>query len=477
MISKKKLSVLLILIIVGMTLWVAKSTEVTKPARAHQHQETDQIGKVQPLPKVVLHLSTSLSFTPGEPLETVDVKIEIQNAPTRATSEEPWIVQAEIRYRGNSSLYYNKKQYLIHFVGEEGEEEERSVLGMPAEEEWVLNGSMIDRSLLRNYIGFNIAGEIMDYAPNVRFCELVIDIDGEDISQGLYLFVESVKRGKDRVDIKKYDAKLPASAYLIRRDRYHADENMIDTYGDQLGSLQEFIGVKYPGPSSIEKEALVFIQEDVSKIERVLYASDRKVFETYPAYINVDSFVDYFIINEFFANYDAGIHSTYAFKDLGGKLTMGPVWDFDQALANDPVHDFQVDQFVMQSYPWFNALVRDRKFIDQVVIRYHELRQGVLKEEYLFSYIDETIIFLGDAVERDYEIWNPTSTVEATNDYRTEIENMKSVIHDKGTFMDNHIGDLYQYNHASVSSKVPQNVAAILFVMSFVLAVVLARKE
>ena len=63
------------------------------------------------------------------------------------------------------------------------------------------------------------------------------------------------------------------------------------------------------------------------------------------------------------------------------------------------------------------------------------------------------------------------------NDYRTEIENMKSIIHDRGTWMDNHIADLYQYNHASVSSKVPQNLAAILFILSFVLAVVVARKE
>ncbi|BES65006.1 CotH kinase family protein [Gottschalkiaceae bacterium SANA] len=474
MISKKKLSVLLILILLSVTVWAGKSTESIEAARFHQHQELKQADA---LPKVILHLSTPMSFEYGAPLETFDVKIEIQKDPTQSVHEKTWMSNGKIRYRGNSSLYYDKKQYQIHLINEAGEEEKRSVLGMSADEEWVLNGSMIDQSFIRNYLGFNIAGEIMDYAPNVRFCEVELHIDGEVIPQGLYLFVENVKRGEDRVDIKKYDPALPSSAYVIRRDRYHPDENIISTYADEIGASREFIGVKYPGPSTINKETLDFIQEDVSKIEQVLYASDQKIFETYPDYIDVDSFVDYFIINEFLANYDAGIYSTYAYKDLGGKLSMGPVWDFDQELGNDPVHEFRVDQFVLPSYPWFNALVKDREFIDRVVERYHELRQGVLSETYLLSYIDDTIVFLGDSIERDRDIWIADETLEKMKDYGTEIEKMKSLIHEKGDWMDLHIDDLYQYTRPPVVSNAPRNLAAILFVLSFILAVLLARRE
>lgn len=252
---------------------------------------------------------------------------------------------------------------------------------------------------------------------------------------------------------------------------------MIHTYGDEVGATREFIGVKYPGLSKINQRTLNYIQEDVSKIEQVLYASEQKIFETYPDYIDVDSFVDYFIINEFLANYDAGIYSTYAYKDLGGKLHMGPVWDFDQELGNDPVHEFRVDQYILPSYPWFNALVKDQEFIDRVVERYHELRQGVLSEAYLHSYIDETIVFLGDAIERDRDIWIDEERIKGKNDYGTEIETMKSLIHEKGTWMDLHIDDLYQYTRLPVVNNAPRNLAAIFFVLSFTLAVLLARRE
>ena len=66
----------------------------------------------------------------------------------------------------------------------------------------------------------------------------------------------------------------------------------------------------------------------------MLYSQDEALFKTYDRYIDVDSFVDYFLLNEFFGNYDAGNHSTYMYKESGGKLHIGPVWDFDQAMNN-----------------------------------------------------------------------------------------------------------------------------------------------
>lgn len=80
-----------------------------------------------------------------------------------------------VRYRGNSSLYYDKKQYALKFFNEDGTDNDLSVMGMSAGAEWVLNGTFLDKSLIRNYLAYNIAGEIMDYAPNIRFCEVFIN--------------------------------------------------------------------------------------------------------------------------------------------------------------------------------------------------------------------------------------------------------------------------------------------------------------
>ena len=97
---------------------------------------------------------------------------------------------ADIRYRGNSSRFFDKKSYSIHLVDENGAEDPQALAGMAAHDEWALNGPFLDRTLLRNYLCLNVAGEIMEYAPNVRYCELYLN--GE--YQGLYLLMETVSK-------------------------------------------------------------------------------------------------------------------------------------------------------------------------------------------------------------------------------------------------------------------------------------------
>ena len=80
-----------------------------------------------------------------------------------------------IRVRGNSSRYFDKKNYLIRLTDDTGKYENHEVMGMEPHYEWALHGPYLDKSLIRNYMWYNIAGEMMDYAPNVRFCEVIVN--------------------------------------------------------------------------------------------------------------------------------------------------------------------------------------------------------------------------------------------------------------------------------------------------------------
>ena len=108
--------------------------------------------------------------------------------------------------RGNSSREFPKKQYGIRLVDEKGESQAAPVLDMPADTTWTLNGSYIDHSLIRNYMLYNISGEIMGYAPRCRLCEVMItDRNGKPQYEGVYTLTEKVKVSEQRLDLTRYD--------------------------------------------------------------------------------------------------------------------------------------------------------------------------------------------------------------------------------------------------------------------------------
>lgn len=110
-----------------------------------------------------------------------------------------------IKIRGNSSSKYPKKQFSLELINGKGKEKDASLLGMPSESEWVLNGPFLDKSLIRNYIALNIANKIMEYAPRVKFCEVIMVEDGDkelnkDNYRGVYILTEKIKR-EDRKSV------------------------------------------------------------------------------------------------------------------------------------------------------------------------------------------------------------------------------------------------------------------------------------
>ena len=362
------------------------------------------------------------------------------------------------RIRGFSSLSYPKKQYLIKMLNEDGAHNPQNVLNLGSEWEWVLNISFIDTSLLRNYMSYNIAREIMGIAPKTRFCEVFLNDHGIYQYQGLYLFIDTIKQGEDRVPITDYNPAFTESAYLLKRDRYNEDDIILDTYGTRNGLTAEYLSIKYPSQNIITEDTVRYIENDISAFEEALFSEDVNEFLRYRDFINIDSFLDYFLINEFFTNYDANLHSMYLYKDLHGKLTMGPVWDFDQAMDNDFVRDLKIDSTAMHDGVWFRQLLRDGEFVKLLIDRYTELRKGPLSEENISKFIDEAAAFIEPARQRDWNRWAYDDYYERQYDedlhtklkrggfYGDAILQLKTTLHDHGAWMDEHLDTLYQYS-------------------------------
>ena len=365
---------------------------------------------------------------------------------------------AQIRIRGHSSRLFEKSPYQLDLVDENGQDAPAEVMGMPAHSEWVLNGPYLDKSLVRNYMWYNIAGETMEWAPNVRYCELIVNGEYE----GLYLMVETITDGQDcRLDLSATEQNVKATGYLLRGDRTSEEDldgvRDIYSYLERMFTLRTDILIRYPPRSSLTEELRQEIELDYAAFEKALYSYDYDTDDYgYWNFIDVENFVDYFLINEFSLNVDAGRYSTYLYKDLSGKYKLA-VWDFNNACDNFVADPLPPDQINMASHTWFFMLCKSEIFVNRILKRYDELRRTVLNETYLMNYIDETLAYLGPAVERNNRRWNQAMTEweplspasRNAHSHEEAVQQLKEWLYERGIWLDGNIHTIQQYCHPS----------------------------
>lgn len=420
--------------------------------------------KIPGLP-ILNEVGNTIGFETGDNGETmIEVSVGIvdnKDTNNHITDKGGLLVSAMFRIRGNSSRAFDKSSYLIRFIDEEGNEKKEKVMGIDEHDEWALHGPYLDKSLIRNYMWMNISGEIMGYAPNVRFCEVFLD--GE--YRGLYVLMETIDRSEKRVDINGYNKGSSVTSYMLKLDGFENNDRSIEnfTYYTFKTEYKTGLSILYPSRYILTNQMKDYIEHDISKFEKALYSYDFKDKRLgYRAYIDVDSFVDYYILQEFLLNNDMCSRSTYLYKDVRGKLTMGPVWDYNNVLDNFIKLDLDGTGIHYVDRTWYEMLMRDEYFVEKVIARYRELRKTYLSEDYMLNYMDATISYLGDAVERNYSIWghtfkreyqkagvsrrpielNPTSYDEA-------VKELKEIIQIRGNWLDEHIEIIYQYCHES----------------------------
>lgn len=388
---------------------------------------------------------------------------DAQNHANRLSDNPSLTSDARVRIRGNSSRRFDKKNFHVVLVKDDGTDNDQEFLGMSKSETWALHGPSLDKTLLRNYLTYGIAGEFMnDYVPDTRFCEVFID--GE--YQGVYVATETIKVEEGRLDINPTDPKSPVTSYVLSIDLSGEGPTSISDFLKYTLRLNKYMDVSYPNAKTITPEQMAWIEQDMSSFEKALFSYDYDTSDYgYWNYIDVGSFVDTFVLDEFVIHDDFAAYSTYLYKDVRGKLVMGPPWDFNNAYGNYMLPS-PTDKFYLVDRAWYFMLFKDDRFTERTIDRYRELREGALSEEHVYTYIDETAAYLGPAIERNNQVWGYLYDAESIDSaqkldpdernpatYEESIVQLKQFVHERGTWLDTYIENLRQYSHESAVKK------------------------
>ena len=369
---------------------------------------------------------------------------------TGAADYDGW---AGIAVRGSSSLQFPKHSYAFETQDEAGDDLKVSPLGFPKESDWVLYAPYTDKTLMRDFLGYELHGQMGHYSVRTRFAEVFVDSSRGKLTMsdyvGVYVFEEKIKRGKNRVDVAPLlptDNNEPevTGGYIIKKDR--------PDLGD-LGFTTAHAGFfAYVEPKEVEitPEQAAWLSDWLAQFETVLYGADfRDSLNGYAQFIDVDSFIDQQWIVETTKNIDGYRLSNYLHKDRLGKLKMDPIWDWNLSFGNANylngwlTSGWYWPQVGDPDYPWFRRLFQDPDFNQRYIDRWGELRKSVFVTAKLLARVEELAAMLDEAQVRNYRRWPilgrqvwPNWYVGKT--YQDEINWMKQWIAARLAWIDNY---------------------------------------
>ena len=359
-----------------------------------------------------------------------------------------------IEIRGSSSQMFEKKNFGFETRTQAGDNLNVSLLGLPAENDWVLHGPYSDKSLMRNALTYNLGRQTGWWAPRTRFCELYINND----YRGVYLLIEKIKRDDNRVDISKLEPDETSGndltgGYILSIDR--AEDYWVSPYVGMNGYSSIVINYIYPEFDEMPYQQRQYIKSYVTSFETALNSTSfRDPVTGYRAYSEVNSFIDYFLVSELSRNIDSYRLSTFFYKDKNGKLVMGPLWDFNLAFGNaDYYEGYNPQGWIMHgvstgdSYQipfWWAKLRTDSYFNSELKKRWVDLRSNSFSKDNIFHFIDSTAILLDQPQQRNFSrfptlgqyVW-PNYYIGQT--YQEEIAFLKEWITQRLEWMDNQI--------------------------------------
>ncbi len=378
------------------------------------------------LPLVIIN--TNGQTIVDEPKITANIRIIYHTPPLLNHPEDSGNVYdglCGIEYRGSYSQYLPQKPYGFETRDQYGNNLNVSLLNMPPENDWILLANYNDKTFMRNTLAFHLFERMGHYAPRSRLCEVIVN--GQ--YQGIYILTEKIKRDKNRVDIAKLDpddnsGDSLTGGYIFKVDYYDPSNSWKSNYTPiDRPDKDVYYVYEYPAPDVITIQQKNYLKQFVDYCESALYSEHfDNPQEGFRLYIDVQSFIDYFIIGELSRNIDAYKKSVFFYKDRdkkGGLLHSGPVWDFDWAWKN---MDDNCDIFAAtdgsgwayqvndcNNWPvspaWMVRLLQDTLFQDELFTRYTNLRKTILSENYIYQYIDSVYLLVNEAQARHYDRW------------------------------------------------------------------------
>jgi len=375
----------------------------------------------------IIIISTNNVPIPNEPKIPGTMKI-IDNGPGQINHiTDPGNVyngKIGIEIRGSYSASLPQKPYSVETRDINEADSVVSLFGWPEESDWVLLANYNDKVFMRNVLAFKLFNETGHYASRTRYAE--VTVNGQ--YQGIYIFGEKIKRDDGRVNISKLDpdentGEPLTGGYIFKIDYWDNTNSWKSPYHPigHSGFDVHFV-YYYPKPEEISEQQHEYLKNYVTTFESALYSPlFHDTTAGYYPYINMQSFIDYFIINELARNNDGFKKSFYFFKDRDGKdkrINCGPVWDFDWAWKNIDecaifantdgsgwaykVNDCYPD---VNSPGWHIRLLQDTLFANELRCRWELFRNDILNTDSLMNWVDSNATYLWQAQQRHYARW------------------------------------------------------------------------
>jgi CotH kinase protein/Secretion system C-terminal sorting domain len=383
-----------------------------------------------PIIKITVSKSSTIANEP-KVLAIMEI-IDNGKGKTNALTDKANIYNGKIgiEYRGSTSqdLFPKKPYGLELWADSAGTKTIKSALfGFPEESDWILNATYNDKTLMRDVLAYSISNKMGRYATRAKYCEVFINGKYE----GIYILMEKIKKDKGRVDIstlKKTDntGDDVTGGYIVKIDKSTGSgrsKSFTTANNTDYGNFRTTYLIDYPNAFDITDQQYNYIQSFMNEFENSLKAADFLSPDAkWRKLANIDSFVDYLIITEINKNIDGYRLSTYFYKDKdskGGKMTMGPAWDYNLAWGNADYYEgylttgwtYDAQKLAVASGDffappfWWYRLTTDTTFNNKLGRRWRSLRQNILKTENVHKYIDSTANELRVPAARNFEKW------------------------------------------------------------------------
>ncbi len=359
--------------------------------------------------------------------------------------------RAGIKIRGSSTAGRPKPSLALEAWNEVNEEKNISPLGMPGESDWVLWGPYnFDLALMRNPFIYELSNQVGRYATRSRFVEVFLNTGGGALSQadywGVYAFIEKISRDEDRVNVKRlfpeHDREPGVTGgYMLKIDRLDPGDSGFYAAGQSLCYV-------YPKEVDIERPdrdaQKQYISDFMNSFAIALNGTNFTDPDLgYAQFIDVDAAVDHHLLNILTKNPDAFRLSTYMYKPREGKLTFGPIWDFDRTMGSTDGRDADptgwqggTDFF---NYPWWGRMFQDPDFFQRYIDRWQELRKNQFSASNIHSIIDSMADEIQEAQVRDLQRWSQRPRAQYGGTFQGEVDHLKDWLATRLAWMDSQL--------------------------------------
>lgn len=354
-----------------------------------------------------------------------------------------------IERRGSTSQdMWPKKAYGLETLQDDNVTNNNvSLLGMPKENDWILNALAFDQTGMRNVLTYEMSEQLGQYASRRIYCEVMIN----GSYNGLYVFMEKIKADDNRVNIQKMDETCNSypevtGGYITKADKTTGNDPVawsMQGYGSGWwgGISTDFIH-HYPKPANITNAQHNYIKNVFMRLASVAGSHNTSIENGIPSVIDIPSFVDFMIIAEFASNADVYTFSTFFHKDRLGKLRAGPVWDYDLAYGHDEFGNrsrYDVWQFNNEDNTgpkFWKDLFDTDEFRCYLAKRWFEVTAEGMPLNYnvIYDRMDEIDELISEAVERDNQRWHKMQQ------HTSEVQAMKTWIQQRINWLDQNIG-------------------------------------